>query len=74
MNNAEQYGNEIIDTAESVHFIPTGGGAEWSLTDMIKMKVGTTLDGIMRIRTQSDTDYLEGTMVVHNDGLQFEPT
>lgn len=73
MQTAEQYGDELIETSESIHFIPNNGGVEWDLPRIMDMKVGTRLEGHMRIRTMDDVEYLEGTMIVHRDGIHFEP-
>jgi len=73
MQTAEQIGDEIIETAESIHFIPTNGGVEWSLPDIMDMKVGTKLKGHIRIRKMGKAEYLHGTMIVRRAGLQFEP-
>ena len=71
--NAAQLGDEIIETAESIHFIPANGGIEWDLPEIMEMQVGTQLEGHMRIRTQDEALYLEGTMIVMAEGLHFEP-
>jgi hypothetical protein len=74
MQTAEQIGDEILETAESVHFIPSDTGMELSLPEVMGMEVGTTLEGHMRIRTMDEVEYLEGTMIVMAEGLHFEPT
>lgn len=66
-------GDVLIESAQSIHFIPTNGFVEWALPEILKMNVGTSMDGHLRIRTETETEYLEGTITVTPDGLMFEP-
>ena len=65
-------GDMLIESAQSIHFIPTNGFVEWALPDVLKMNVGTSMVGHLRIRTETETEYLEGAIVVTPDGLMFE--
>jgi hypothetical protein len=65
-------GDELLELAETIHFIPLNGFVEWALHDVTKMNVGTMMNGHLRIRTQSEEEYLEGTIYVMPDGLQFD--
>jgi hypothetical protein len=71
MQNDTELGDELLELAESIHFIPLNGFVEWTLPDVSQMDVGTMINGHLRICTQTDTEYLEGTIHVMPEGIQF---
>ena len=71
MQTDKQIGDELLELAESIHFIPTTGFIEWSLSDVLKLNVGTKVEGHLRIRTHADIEFLEGEIEVMPDGIQF---
>ena len=74
MYDAQATGDAILATARTIHFIPTNGGAEWSLPTILDMAVGTVLTGHLRICTDTAApQYLEGTIRVESDGIEFDP-
>jgi hypothetical protein len=71
MQTDKELGDELLELAETIHFIPLNGFVEWALHDVMKMNVGTMMNGHLRIRTQAEEEYLEGTIHIMPDGLQF---
>lgn len=71
MQTDKELGDELLELAETIHFIPDTGFIEWTLSDVMKLNVGSKIDGHLRIRTQTDTEFLEGTIHIMPDGLQF---
>jgi hypothetical protein len=71
MQTDKQLGDELLEFAEAIHFIPLNGFVEWALEDVIKMNVGTMMNGHLRIRTQTEEEYLEGEIEVMPEGIQF---
>ena len=71
MQTDAELGDELLELAETIHFIPSTGFIEWTLPDVLKMNVGTRIDGHLRIRTQTDVEFLEGEIEVMPDGIQF---
>jgi hypothetical protein len=71
MQTDKELGDELLELAETIHFIPLNGFTEWALPDVMQMDVGTIINGHLRIRTQTDTEYLEGTIHIMPEGLQF---
>lgn len=64
-------GDELIETAQSIHFIPNNGFVEWALPDLVQMPVGTTINGHLRVRDEDGERYIEGTIEVLAEGLMF---
>ena len=73
MRKAKQRGDAILESAVSVHFIPSDTGMEIPIETLVDMKVGTAFEGTMRIRTPSATEYVEGAVVVMAKGIHFQP-
>lgn len=71
--NEEVLGDELLEIAHSIYFIPSNGFVTWALPDLVKMEVGTMINGHLCVVTNDDTERMEGTMYVLEHGLQFEP-
>ena len=71
MQTDKQLGDELLELAETIHFLPWGFFDEIRLEELIKFDVGTTMNGRLRIRTQTEEEFLEGEIEVMPDGIQF---
>lgn len=65
-----------META-NVTFIPAGSNTEFAMDDLTYMKVGTIVSGLLIVRGVFGDDtpeYLEGEILVGDDGIQFTET
>ena len=58
-----------------VFFVPNNGHIEWAIEDLTQMKIGTLINGTLVIRKDTEpTEYINGTIEVHDDGIEFNET
>ena len=69
-----ELGDAMLESAQTIHFIPNNGSVEWGLHDLVQMKVGTIVNGHLRVRDSDGEHYIEGTITVMEEGLMFDET
>ena len=69
----EVLGDALLEIAHSIYFVPSNGFVTLALPDLVKMEVGTMMNGHLCVVTDDDTERMEGTMHVLEHGLQFDP-
>lgn len=53
-------------------FFVMNDGIEWEMADLVQMNVGTMLTGTLVIRKNDEpTEYINGTIEVHDYGIEF---
>jgi len=65
-----------IETAIA-SFLPVGSSTEFAMDDLMHMKVGTIISGLLIVRGVFGDDtpeYLEGEILVRDNGIEFTET